>query len=119
MWEMLSRQKLKFGAYTMPTATVTPQFIPSVLDAIQNNSQYATFLAKIAGGSRPIIPNSPHIEYIQLMESCWQHKAEDRPSFSEIRDKLNAMKRFVIKYPYDDPKQRRTDVPEQNSFYLS
>lgn len=32
-----------------------------------------------------------HIEYIELMSTCWKHAAEDRPSFSVLEQKLTGL----------------------------
>lgn len=51
---------------------------------------------KVILGERPSIPESPECtqvpEWNQLMQSCWDHDAEKRPSFAGVFDSLKAIR---------------------------
>ena len=50
---------------------------------------------KVSQGYRPSIPKYVTKEAASLMRRCWSHKAEERPSFSEIVDELLREKKII------------------------
>ncbi|KAK8845878.1 hypothetical protein M9Y10_020804 [Tritrichomonas musculus] len=45
---------------------------------------------KVMSGYRPKIPGNVPVKIAGLMRRCWSHKAEERPTFSEIFDELSS-----------------------------
>lgn len=57
---------------------------------------------KLPGGSLtvPILENDPNnvsVEYVEVLQACWDNDPTKRPSFQEVARKLEALKRKMVR----------------------
>ena len=73
MWELLTREE--------PYAGMPP---------------FQIVFAVASEGRRPTIPDNCPVEYAELTRECWNEYAEDRPTFSEVIGKLEAIEKLIV-----------------------
>ncbi|RIB28886.1 hypothetical protein C2G38_2058257 [Gigaspora rosea] len=75
-------------------ATVKPPFYDQTHDS--------NLLFKIGKGFRPSIPDGIPMDYVQLINLCWDNEPHNRPSVEKIRD--------TVDYLYCETKNSQSEI---------
>jgi len=105
LWELLTRQELTLNCFVLSKLQYPCHLAP----LLQKRPEIEKFLQNVVKGARPKIPpnceQTPAKEYVQLMEKCWHHNPDERPTFQEIKNSLSKLE------DYDCPSKTSFMIP--------
>jgi len=96
LWEMITKGDMSSAVFISPVSTLQPIFELSP-DLEQVHPIQKRLLENVASGARPNVPLYCLSDYAKMIEDCWAHNPDDRPTFRQIQERLNQMKEFEEK----------------------
>ncbi|EGC32773.1 cGMP binding protein with small GTPase-serine/threonine kinase-dep-rasgef-gram-and two cGMP binding domains [Dictyostelium purpureum] len=74
---------------------------------------------EIIRGLRPTIPSTCPPEYVELIQSCWTHEPNSRPTFTSIVEALGQIKKKFAPLPFTHPPHIRNMMRKSRSSSIS
>ncbi|KAG0631378.1 hypothetical protein M758_1G248800 [Ceratodon purpureus] len=91
--ELVDWKKADAYSFAMTCTEILTGDTPFHSDRPRPRSELKT---RITNGERPILPSSCPEALVSLLKLCWATTPTDRPCFSQIREELTSIKRYLL-----------------------